>query len=288
VAATWLRVTARSPSDELSGLLAEGLLACGGTAIEERGGALVTYVPLDEGVAEILARIREELHAVLGVEPAQLEGEQVPEQDWLSLWRSGLQPRHVGERIIVSPTWSDVRAGPRDIVIRIDPQMAFGTGEHASTRGVLTLLQQVEASGSHLLDVGSGSAILAIAGVLLGAEHVVAAESDEDAQANAAENVARNGVAGQVTLLCAHVDDAFLAQYGGGAFHGIVANVLSSVLVPLLPAFHRALATDGWAILSGILNEEADTVRHAAERAGFDAAAEHSEEQWWSVTLRRH
>ena len=286
--ANWLRVTARSPSDELSGLLAEGLLACGGTAIEDRGDALVTYIPLDDDAAEILARVREELHAILGVEPAHLDGEQVPEQDWLALWRSGLQPRRIGGRLIVSPTWSEVRAAPDDIVIRIDPQMAFGTGEHASTRGVLTLMQNVIVPGARLLDVGSGSAILAIAGVLLGADHAVAAESDEDAQANAAENVTRNGVAGQVTLLCARVDETFLHQYGGGAFDGILANVLSGVLVPLLPAFHRSLADAGWAILSGILPEEADTVRLAAEQAGFSVEAEHTEEQWWSVTLRCH
>jgi ribosomal protein L11 methyltransferase len=286
--ATWLRVTARSPSDEWSDLLAEGLLACGGMAIEERDGALITYVPVDRDPAEILNRIREELYAVLGVQPAQLEAEEVPEQDWLALWRSGLQPRHIGERLIVSPTWSEVHAGPHDIVIRIDPQMAFGTGEHASTRGVLMLMQRVIEPGAQLLDVGSGSAILAIAAVLLGAGHVVAAESDEDAQANAAENVARNDVAERVTLLCALVDDAFLRQYGGGAFNGIAANVLSSVLVPLLPAFHQALAVDGWAILSGILVQEADAVRLAAENAGFAIEAEHSEEHWWSVTLRRH
>lgn len=285
---TWLRITARSPSEELSGLLAEGLLACGGNSIEERSGALVTYVPLVEDPLEALDRIGHTLEAILGAKPAQLEGEEVPEQDWLALWRSGLEPRHIGGRIIVSPTWSDVAAGPGDIVIRIDPQMAFGTGEHASTRGVLALMQDVVRPGCRLLDVGSGSAILAIAGALLGAQQVVAAEGDEDAMPNAAENVERNGVADRVTLVRDFVDEAFLHTYGGGAFDGILANVLSGVLVPLLPAFHRALAAHGWAILSGILVEEAATVQAAAESAGFHVEAEHSEEQWWSVTLRRH
>lgn len=285
--ANWLRVTARSPSEELTGLLAEGLLACGGSAIEEHGDTLVTYVPLDDDADEILGRIREELRAILGTEPADLRAEDVPEQDWLALWRTGLEPRRIGARLIVSPTWSAVDASADDIVIRIDPQMAFGTGEHASTRGVLRLMQALDLRSTRLLDVGSGSAILSIAGALLGASHVVAVESDPEAMPNAFENVERNDVVGLTTLLCAQVDDPFLAAYGGGAFDGILANVLSGVLLPLLPAFHRALADGGFAILSGILVEEADRMRSAAKEAGFAVLSEDAEAQWWSVTLRR-
>ena len=278
----WLRVTVKRPSDELAPLLAEGLLACGGSAIEEQANAWITYMPIDSDRDAIRAR----LHALAGA-PADIAFDEVPEQDWLALWRAGLEPRRVGERIIVSPTWSDVDARVADIVIRIDPQMAFGTGEHASTRGVLRLMQRVVRKGQHILDVGSGSAILSIAAVALGATHVVAAESDEDAMENAHENVERNGVADRLTLLNALVDDAFLSAYGGGAFDGIVANVLSSVLRPLLPAFHTALAVGGWAILSGILVEEADMMRAAAVESAFSVEAEDTEEQWWSVLLRR-
>jgi len=283
----WLRISAASPSEELTGLLAEGLLACGGSAVEDRGSALVTYILSVEEPSVALERMRELLATILGTETVELSAEEVPEQDWLAVWRSGLEPRRIGARLIVSPTWSDVDAGPDDIVIRIDPQMAFGTGEHASTRGVLRLLQNLDVNATRLLDVGSGSAILSIAGALLGAQHVVAVESDVEAIPNAHENVERSGAGDRVTLLCALVDDAFLDTYGGGSFDGILANVLSSVLIPLLPAFHRALATSGWAILSGILIEEADAVRAAAEQAGFAVEAEDAEEQWWSVTLRR-
>ncbi|HSJ31189.1 MAG TPA: 50S ribosomal protein L11 methyltransferase [Longimicrobiales bacterium] len=283
----WLRISVKSPSEELTGLLAEGLLACGGSAIEDHGDTLLTYILSVEDPEAALGRIRDVLQAILGTESLELGAEEVPEQDWLAIWRSGLEPRRVGRRIVVSPTWSEFEPGPDDLVIRIDPQMAFGTGEHASTRGVLRLMQGLDLTGARLLDVGSGSAILAIAGAFLGAHHVVAVESDPDAIPNAFENIQRNGVVDRITLLCALVDDPFLDAYGGGAFDGILANVLSSVLVPLLPAFHRALATRGWAILSGILVEEADMMREAAERAGFAIEAEDIEEQWWSVTLRR-
>jgi ribosomal protein L11 methyltransferase len=283
----WLRVSVQSPSDEQVGLVAEGLLACGGSAVEQRDGTLVTYIALDADPAALEARVRGSLREALGGEPPDLFCEHVPEQDWLALWRAGLGPRRVGERLVVAPTWSDVDLADDEIEIRIDPQMAFGTGEHASTRGVLRLMQRVTRPGSRLLDVGAGSAILAIAAARLGAAHVIGAESDPEAMPNAEENLQRNGVADRVVLLCERVDDAFLAGYGNGAFDGILANVLSGVLLPLLPAFHGALADSGWVILAGILVEEADAVRAGAEAAGFIIESEDVEEQWWSVQLRR-
>lgn len=283
----WLRISVERPSDEESELLTEGLLASGGTAVEERDGKLVTYVAAGSDPDSVAGRVRAQLAAVLGMEPPELEVEQVPEQDWLALWRSGLAPRRVGRRIVVSPSWSDVEPADGELVIRIDPQMAFGTGEHASTRGVLRLMQDVVEPGSRLLDVGSGSAILSIAAAMLGAAEILAVESDPDAMENAGENVALNGVAEQVTLECDLVDDEFLAAQGDATFHGILANVLSSVLLPLLPAFHGALRPGGWAILSGILVEEAPTLRDAAVAAGFAIDDEDTEEQWWTVRLRR-
>lgn len=285
---TWLRVGVRSPSDELAGLFAEGLVACGGSAVVEEDGRLVSYIRVDaaDDADSLGARLSDQLNAVLGFDPGELELDEVADQDWLVLWRRGLQPRQVGSRIVVSPTWADVTPAAGTVVIRIDPQMAFGTGEHASTRGVLRLMQDVIASGDRLLDVGSGSAILAIAGAKLGAKRVVAVESDAEAMPNAAENVALNDVAGQITLLCDMVDETFLVAQGRRAFDGIVANVLSSVLLPLLPAFHAAVASGGWVILSGILVEEAELMRSAAAAAGFVIDAEDAEEQWWSVRLR--
>jgi ribosomal protein L11 methyltransferase len=286
VPATWLRVGVRSPSEELAGLLAEGLLACGGSAIEERDGRLVTYIAADAG-SDAGARVHEVLSAVLGGQAPDLELEYVPEQDWLALWRSGLGPRRLGERIVVAPTWSEVELQPHELLVRIDPQMAFGTGEHASTRGVLRLMQRAVEPGTRLLDVGSGSAILAIAAVRLGAAEVIAAEADAEAMSNATENILNNGVEHAVRPVCELVDDAFLTRRGTAAFDGILANVLSGVLRPLLPAFHASLAPGGWAILAGILTEEASFMKEAAGAAGFRLEAEDVEEQWWSVLLRR-
>jgi ribosomal protein L11 methyltransferase len=283
---TWLRITVTSPSDELVALLAEGLLASGGSAVEEKGAELSTYVPMDGSAETRAAEVASTLRGVTG-DDIDVRWEVVPEEDWIARWRSSLGPRRIGPRIIVAPSWTARATGPGDILIRIDPQMAFGTGEHASTRGVLRLLQRLLLADVQLLDVGTGSAILSIAAARLGARQVVAVESDADALPNAQENVAANGVAERVALVHAFVDDAFLKAYGGGAFDGIMANVLSGMLRPLLPAFHYALVTDGWLILSGILVEEADDIRDVATEHGFRVEAEDLEEQWWSALLRR-
>jgi ribosomal protein L11 methyltransferase len=282
---SWLRVVVKSPSDDAAGLIAEGLVACGGSAVLEKGSGIETYLP-DGDAAAARERVREQLEMIIGSGDFDIDVERVPDQDWLALWRAGLAPRHIG-RIIVSPTWSEVDATANDIVIRIDPQMAFGTGEHASTRGVLHLMQRAVEEGDWLLDVGTGSAILAIAAVRLGAAHVLAVESDADAVLNAQENADRNGVAACITLRCALVDPPFLNECGAEAFDGILANVISGVLKPLLPSFQKALTPGGWMILSGILLEEADVMREAADANGFEVEAEHAEEQWWSVLLRR-
>ncbi|HSJ26254.1 MAG TPA: 50S ribosomal protein L11 methyltransferase [Longimicrobiales bacterium] len=284
---SWLRIIARSPLPESAALLGEGLLASGGSAVEERDGAVVSYLALtDRTAAEAEEHVRAAVRGVLGGDAVEFEFDEVPEEDWLALWRSGLEPRRMG-RIVVAPTWSAVDAGGDDIVIRIDPQMAFGTGEHATTRGVLRLMQQAVEPGARVLDVGAGSAILAIAAARLGAASARAVENDPDAMDNAAENVQRNGVEEAVSLHCEHVDGAYLARMGDGAFDGILANVLSGVLRPLLPAFHRSLRPGGWAILSGILRDEARGMREAAVASGFIVEAEDAEDEWWSVLLRR-
>jgi ribosomal protein L11 methyltransferase len=186
----------------------------------------------------------------------------------------------------VTPSWTPADAGTNDIVIVIDPKMAFGTGEHASTRGALRLLESRVRPGATVLDVGTGSAVLGIAAARLGARVVDAVEMDADALINAHENVAVNDCAGRVHLAEATVDDAWL-ESRAARYDIIVANILSSVLVPLLPAFGVALRDDGLRtlILGGILETERDVVVAAAERAGFRAASEDREDTWWAGAL---
>jgi ribosomal protein L11 methyltransferase len=187
---------------------------------------------------------------------------------------------------VVKPTWTAWAARDGQVVIEVDPQMAFGTGEHATTRGCLRLLDSVLLPGDRVLDVGSGSAILAIAAVRLGAAEAVAVEYDPDANLNARENLAHNGVAERVRLIEAMADPALLA--GLGRFDLVLANILSGVIRPLLPALRDSLGAspEGRLIVSGILRSEAAEVTAAAQAAGFRVERVDEEDEWWSALLR--
>lgn len=286
MARSWWYVRIASPSEPEADLLAEGLVASGATSVQQEPGGIVTYLP-DEGEGDTrIDELRRTLESIAG-RALELTCERRADEDWTREWRRGLDARRVGERLILTPTWIEPAAQPGDIVIAIDPQMAFGTGEHATTRGVLQLLEGVVTPGMRVLDVGTGSAVLAIVAAKLGAAHVLAAESDPDALINAAENVARNGVEGTVELCEALVDGAWLARHADPPFDLIVANVLSSVLRPLLPAFHAALRPAGALILSGILREEAAGMQESASGAGLSLGGEVREEEWWTALLRR-
>jgi ribosomal protein L11 methyltransferase len=169
----------------------------------------------------------------------------------------------------------------------IDPEMAFGTGEHGTTRGALRFIERVVQPGARVLDVGTGSAILAIGAAMLGATRVIGVDNDADAILNARDNIVRNGVADVVVLEEGFVDVAYLAAQGDSAFDVIVANVLSGVLKPLLASFFTSVVPGGFVILGGILEEEAEEMLDALARAGFVVTGEDLENEWWGVLAQR-
>jgi ribosomal protein L11 methyltransferase len=280
----WLVVTVRGPSAASIDAAAEGLFALGAAAVEELEDAVRSYLPGSANAERVAARLHSDVVARTG-ETVEIGWEWQADEDWAAEWRRGLGPRRVGERIIVAPSWSDPELRNDDLLVVIDPQMAFGTGEHASTRGALRLLQRCLQPGDVVLDVGTGSGVLAIAAARLGAGRADAVDSDADALVNAYENVAANGVAERIVLAQTCVDAAYL-EARAERYDVITANVLSSVLLPLLPAFRRALRATGCLILAGILESECEVAVRAARHAGFTVQAEDREEEWWSGLLR--
>lgn len=283
----WLVLTVRAADPEVLPLAAEALVAAGTRAVEETDGAAVAYFPAPRDpeafVAGVRAAVEDELPA--GAAPV-VEWRWQENEDWARKWKEGLAPRAVTERIVVKPTWSAWDARPGQVVIDIDPQMAFGTGEHATTRGCLRLLDDALRPGDRVLDVGSGSAILAIAAARLGAGEVIAVEYDPDANLNARENLAGNGVEHAVRIVESMADAELLRELG--RFDLVTANILSGVIRPLLPAFLEALggSPEGRLIVSGILRAEAPAVLHDATLAGFRVVEVDEEEEWWSALLR--
>jgi ribosomal protein L11 methyltransferase len=281
----WLVLTVESPSEEITPILAEGLVASGGTAVEEHGAALRTYIAhAGADVEGFIQRVEATLGRLVAA-PVAVRWEWRDDEDWTERWKRGIEARRVGERLIVTPSWiqPDRRAG--DIVLVVDPEMAFGTGEHATTRAALRLLERTVTAGAVVLDVGTGSGILGIAAARLGAAHVDAAECDPEALPYAAANAERNGVGDRIHLALALVDRRYLADRRG-RYDLILANVLSGVLRPLLPDLAAALRKSGALVLGGILNDESDVMRSAAADVGLAVVAEDREDEWWTALMR--
>jgi ribosomal protein L11 methyltransferase len=248
------------------------LFAAGAQGIQEQGNAIVTHFPPGTEAAELE-------RAVMNADSeAAFSCESAPQVDW-SEWRASVVAHPLG-KVTISPPWLADRSD--DMTVVIDPAMAFGTGEHATTRGVVRLMQQLAHMPEVVADLGAGSAVLAICAAKLGATRVAAIELDEDAIGNAEENVARNGVTEAVRVV---QGDAALLLPLVAPVGLILANIISSVLVELLPLMRDSLVSDGRAILSGILEEERGMMSDAIRRNAFEIESEDLEEGWWSVMV---
>ncbi len=276
----WLALSVRSRAGMDREILPFLLMELGGRGVQETEEGFVTYLPPPAGLEEFLARARERLDAVHPPEGVELSWRWQAQEDWAVLWRRGLGPRKVTPRITVAPSWEIPEPAPGEHLILLDPGMAFGTAEHATTRGCLRLMDPRVRPGDRVADVGAGSGILSIAAALLGASRVLALEMDGISCQVARENLAANGVEGRVEVVEAVVEGN--APLPGSPFHGVVANLQSCLLLPLLPSFRESLHPEGWLILSGVLQAERDGILTAAEGAGLALQGQDLEDEWWS------
>jgi ribosomal protein L11 methyltransferase len=253
----------------------QALIAHGSPGIEEAGDEIVGHVPASSAIDGIRAAIvSADGDARISVAPGETA-------DW-SAWRADVRAHRVGS-LTLAPPWLAAASDPAATIV-IDPAMAFGTGEHATTRGVIQLMQDVPMTGSVIADLGAGSAILSIAAAKLGAARLIAIELDPDAEGNALENIKCNGVEDRVHFI---VGDAFALLPLVAPVDLVLANILSSVLVKLLPVIRDSLAAGGRAILSGILLEERESMLDEIARESWTLEREHTEEGWWSALIAR-
>ena len=275
--APWYAVRVRPRGgDEAREAVIAALFAAGSQGLQEDGEALLTQFPPDCDVEAVR-------HAVLAADPTADVGIAPAEPiDWSENWKTLVKAHDLGGLAVVPPWMAEGRDLARTIVI--DPGMAFGTGDHPTTRGVLRLMQDEIRAGDFVADLGAGSAVLSIAAAKLGAGRVVAIEFDPEAIGNAEENVRRNGADGVVTVV---QGDANVLLPLVAPVRVVLANIISSVVVGLLPAIHAALPADGVAILSGILTEERERMLDAVRGYGMHVTREDVEEAWWSAVVRR-
>jgi len=243
----------------------------------------VTYFGVVEDHERLVADVARDLAAICA--EASVRWSWQPHEAWSELWKQGLASRLIGSRLMVAPTWVDVAADPERQVIRIDPGVAFGTAEHATTRGCLAHLDELVKGGESVLDVGSGSGILSIAAIRLGARDAVAVEMDAMACAAAAENVELNGVEAQVQILERTLP--VHAPFGLGSFDIVVANMVVDLLTPRLEGMVDALGAAGILVVGGIQDDERQRFLLAAKTVGLHKERGVTEDGWWCARLRR-
>ena len=268
-----VRVRAQGESRELA---MAALFAAGSQGVLEEADGLLTHFPPETDVAVVRDAV---LEAAPGVE---IELGETDGTDWAEAWKTRVRLHDLG-RLVVTPPWLAEGHDPSRTIV-IDPGMAFGTGEHATTRGVVRLMQDVIRPGDLVADLGAGSAVLSIAAAKLGAGRVAAIELDGEAIPDAEENVRVNGVADRVTVL---EGDAGLLLPLVAPVRVVLANIISSVIVDVLPKIERALAPDGVVILSGILFEERAPMLDVLAAEGWRVEREDHEDIWWSASIAR-
>jgi len=211
----------------------------------------------------------------------------VEDWGWADRWKENFKPLRVGRHLIVSPTWEDVAAGADDLVLRIDPGRAFGTGHHETTRLCLEWLEEwadgrrVAMQHRSLLDVGTGSGILAIAAALLGYGEVRGIDNDPEAIEVAQENLRVNGLEHRVKLTVGELTDST------GCFHEIVANIQANPLIELAPVLAGRLWGEGRLVLSGVLLEQKQAVGTAYVAQGLRMVDEKEAGEWCLLVFER-
>jgi ribosomal protein L11 methyltransferase len=272
---SWCAVDVASPPEQRDAVAA-WLVGQTGQAVQERDDGVLITVAADEVEAGAL------LQALCSAFGGNVAGSTraIPEVDWRLRWRDGLGPRRIG-RLTIAPSWAATSAQPPCLII--DPESAFGSGEHGSTRSALLLLDRQLHPGDRVLDLGSGSGILAIAAAKLGALRATGVDLDPEVEPVARTNAWRNKVSDWVEFLTG--DAAILAELLGPV-ELLLSNILRSQNEALLPAARAALAAGGSAIFAGMELTEREQFLAALTRAGFRSCDEATDAGWWGVTAR--
>jgi len=277
-----LAVTAANPAFEaITGVLAiEGF-----QGFWEDGATLRAYIGEEGWDAGRLEEVRANLTRItdsLSLPPPSLSITRVAQQNWNKTWEATIRPLRVSERIIVAPTWHPFAGRPGEIVLTIDPKMSFGTGYHESTRLMLGLIESRVTPGVRFLDAGTGTGILAIAAVRLGAGAALGFDTDEWAFENAVENARLNGVADRVVIRRGD-----LAAVTESAFGLIAANIQRNVIEEMLPGLVFRLAPRGTLLLSGLLSADAEPMGRTLLAAGLGVAEERRDGEWIALAAVR-
>ncbi|CDE43135.1 ribosomal protein L11 methyltransferase [Clostridium sp. CAG:411] len=258
---------------------------------EDDGTAIVSsyFDPANFEVPQLQRKIEEglkELSLFINIGEGTLQFSDTDDKDWLNNWKEFFKPFRVADDIIIKPTWEELPEHKEgDLVIEIDPGIAFGTGAHETTKLCILGLRKYITSDTQLLDVGCGSGILSIIGLKLGAKHALGTDIDEHALEATKENIVVNHIAGeQFDLLAGNIisEEEIQQKVGMKKYDVVVANILADIIIPLSGEIMQHMKEDGVFISSGILNTKADEVQDALLKNGFKIIEKNEMGDWVS------
>lgn len=248
---------------------------------KDRENAIIhIYISSDDNTAEALIYLKERLTAA-GIK-YEVGKTSVDDENWNENWKKYFKPFEVGERLAVCPSWEKYDNPQNRTVITIDPGAAFGTGAHATTYLCLDILQDIVTNQSRVLDIGTGSGILAVAACLLGAESAVGVDIDELAVETAIKNSAVNGTADKTEFFLGD-----LADKVSGKYDIICANIVADVVMRLFENVADYLNDGGFLLVSGIIDIRAKEVEKSAAQHGFKIVSAPTREEWHAYLLKR-
>lgn len=266
---------------------------CSGTAtqVEDEHHLIRTYIPeikiqlLD--LAALSLWLKQDAMLMEAAAP-QTKWHLINEEDWANSWKQYWQPTEIGDRFIIYPAWLDLPEISDRLIMRLDPGVAFGTGTHPTTQLCLESLEMrlyENAGNQTIADIGCGSGILSLGAILLGAKQVYALDNDPLATKTCRSNCQLNNIERQRLI----VNDGSIEQLLelGQTFDGIICNILAETIVDLFPRFNLLTTDKSWAILSGILLEQADLIADVVEGEGWTVAALWKRKDWCCFNVRR-
>ncbi len=256
---------------------------------KEKIRAYLNQKELDSGLLQEIQRYLMELPGVESGAEIRISTRPIVEEDWSQGWKAYFKPLRVGKRIVIKPSWEAYVPDPMDIVVEVDPGMAFGTGTHPSTAMVIKAMEHIwenrgwsntgEGSGPEVLDVGTGTGILGIAAAKLGASSVLCLDVDPDAVETARENAYKNHVHHRVSVTLTPIWQI------GEEFDLILANLDKATLLLLAKDLVKRLASGGMLVISGILEEQENAVKNAFGNLGLHVVQAMREDEWVCLTL---
>lgn len=254
--------------------------------LEHKGKVAVVkaYFAEEDNIEDVLAYVNERLEELkemgLDLGEAKVEHEKMHEEDWANTWKQYYKPSKVGEKIVVKPIWEEYEAKENELVVDLDPGMAFGTGTHETTRMCIQALEKYVKEESTVFDVGCGSGILAIAAAKLGAKLAVGVDLDPVAVESSIENVGYNNLS-NIEILHGN-----LVEVIDGKADIVVANILAEIICILTDDVKRVLKDGGIFITSGIIHDRVDMVCEKLEATGFEVIEKNRDGEWNCIVAK--